>query len=227
LGLEFKDARLAVNGEGHASIGFAVGEANADTEVQVEVIDTNDYCFAAGTPIEMADGMTKAIENIKIGDKVLAFDGDADGGRGAKVPRRVTQLHRTENQPLINFQGTMVTPGHAYLTGEGTFLPIIEILQYDGTVVNADGRVIRARTGYEIGSKEDIAIPIGYPDGGEIKLTHMRAGTLYGGKDGVAYTIEQMMSSRGYHILSDGRFVGIEGDVRLGHESRRFLILCE
>lgn len=178
---------------------------------------TDTKCFAAGTPIEMPDGTMKAIENIKIGDKVLAFDGDMDGGRGAKVPRRVTQLHRTENQPLINFHGTMVTPGHAYLTGEGTFLPIIEILQNDGTVVNADGRVIRARMGWEVGSREDKIIPVGYPDGDEIKLTTMRAGTLYGGKDGKAFTIEHMMNSREYHMTSDGRFIGIEGDIKTAY----------
>lgn len=177
----------------------------------------DNLCFAADTPIEMADGTTKPIEDIRLGDEVLAFDADADGGQGAKVPKRVTQLHRTENQPLINFHGTHVTPGHVYLTGEGTFLPIIEILQNDGTVVNSDGKVIRARTGWEVGSREDNAIPIGYPDGDEIKLTTMRAGTLYGGKDNVAYTIEQMMNSRGYHMMSDGRFIGVEGDIKTAY----------
>lgn len=178
---------------------------------------TNPYCFAAGTPIEMADGTTKPIEDICLGDKVLAFDPGAEGGRGVKVAKRVTQLHRTENQPLINFHGTKVTPGHAYLTGEGAFLPIIEILQNDGTVVMSDGRVIRARTGWPVDSREDKVIPIGYPEGGAIKLTTMRAGTLYGGKDGKAYTIEQMMNSRGYHMMSDGRFIGIEGDIKTAY----------
>lgn len=179
--------------------------------------DNAKYCFAAGTPIEMADGTTKPIEDIRLGDKVLAFDPDAEGGRGVKVAKRVTQLHRTENQPLINFHGTKVTPGHTYLTGEGAFLPIIEILQNDGTVVMSDGRVIRARTGWPLDSREDRAIPIGYPEGSAIKLTTMRAGTLYGGKDGKAFTIEQMMNSRGYHMMSDGRFIGVEGDIKTAY----------
>lgn len=179
--------------------------------------DIKDLCFAAGTPIEMADGTTKPIEDVRLGDKVMAFDGDANGGRGAKVPKRVTQLQVNHNQTLIDFHGTRVTPGHVYLTGEGTFLPIIEILQTDGTVVNSEGKIIRARTGWEVGSKEDIAIPIGYPDGDEIKLAHMRAGTLYGGKDGKAYTIEQMMNSRGYHMMTDGRFIGVEGDIKTAY----------
>lgn len=192
-------------------------EPGAVTIELPEELLADPRCFAAGTPIEMADGTTKPIEDIRLGEKVLAFDGDADGGRGAKVPRRVTQLHRNENQPLINFHGTKVTPGHAYLTGEGTFLPIIEILQNDGTVVMSDGKVIRARTGWPADSGEDRAIPVGYPEGGTIKLTIMRAGTLYGGKDGKAYTIEQMMNSRGYHLMSDGRFVGVEGDIKTAY----------
>lgn len=208
------------------SLGFPTVGSQAGQEERVEgekpayfadSPEARERCFAAGTPIEMADGSTKPIEDIKLGDKILAFDGDADGGRGAKVARRVTQLHRTENQPLINFHGTKVTPGHAYLTGEGSFLPIIEILQNDGTVVMSDGKVIRARTGWPVDSREDRAIPVGYPDGGTIKLTTMRAGTLYGGKDGKAYTIEQMMNSRGYHMMSDGRFVGVEGDIKTAY----------
>lgn len=216
FGVEIRDGKVLLNAEGKAEIGVIVGKGEAGADYEVEALD-NTKCFAAGTPIEMADGTTKVIENIKIGDKVLAFDPDTDGGRGIKVPKRVTQLHRTENQPLINFHGTKVTPGHAYLTDEGAFLPIIEILQNDGTVVMSDGRVIRARTGWEVGSKEDIAIPVGYPDGSEIKITTMRAGTLYGGKDGKAFTIEQMMSSRGYHMMTDGRFVGIEGDIKTAY----------
>lgn len=217
LGLEFKDGRIAINGEGHASIGLVVGEIDADTSVQVEVLDIENYCFAAGTSIEMADGTTKPIEDIKIDDMVLAFDPDAERGQGIKVSRRVTQLHQTENQPLINFHGLKVTPGHAFLTGDGDFKPVIEILEEDGTVVMSDGKAVRARTGWSVGSKEDRAIPVGHPDGDTTRVVMMRAGILYGGKDGVTFTIEQMMESRGYHLMSDGRFVNVDGDVKTAY----------
>lgn len=171
-------------------------------------------CFAAGTPIEMADGTTKPIEDIAIDDMVLAFDGDADQGRGAKVAKRVTQLHRTKNQVVFDFHGLRVTPGHAFLTGDGEFKPLIEILEEDGTVVLSGGETIRARTGWPVGSDKDRAIPVGCPTDDKVEILTMRAGTLYGVKEGIALTIQEMMKSRGYHLRTDGRFVNVEGDVK-------------
>ena len=46
-------------------------------------------CFAAGTPVLMADGATRAIESLEVGDEVLAYDEDAR----TIVRRRVSQRH--------------------------------------------------------------------------------------------------------------------------------------
>jgi hypothetical protein len=48
----------------------------------------NPPCFVAGTPILMADGSTKPIEEIHVGDKVMAFNGESD---------RVKRLHKRES----------------------------------------------------------------------------------------------------------------------------------
>ncbi len=196
-----------------------VAKEYVDQGIEKYTLGRNDFCFAAGTPVEMADGTYKNIEDIKLGDRVAAFDGNADAGRGTKAGRRVTQLHRNENKSLINFHGVQVTPGHVFLTGDGEFKPVIEILEEDGTVVNADGVEVRARTGWPVGSTEDRAIPVGYPAGtdGDVTLCMMRAGTLYGGKNGRAYTIAQMMESRGYHLMADGRFVNVDGDIKTAY----------
>ena len=93
-------------------------------------------------------------------------------------------------------------------------MPLIEILQTDGTVILENGKEIRARTGMEVGTKDDQAIPVGYQAGETIETTWMRAGTPYGSKDGKVYTIGGMMHSRGYHLRTDGYFVNAEGDVR-------------
>ncbi len=45
-------------------------------------------CFVAGTQIAMADGTQKAIERIRVGDRVLAFDERT----GRVVPAPITQL---------------------------------------------------------------------------------------------------------------------------------------
>ncbi|WP_399944272.1 polymorphic toxin-type HINT domain-containing protein [Streptomyces sp. BBFR25] len=55
-------------------------------------------CFLAGTDVLMADGRTKDIEDVKVGDKVQA----ADPLTGESGPRRVTQLIVTENDKKFN-----------------------------------------------------------------------------------------------------------------------------
>lgn len=211
--------------DGRDKFGGAPG-ANTDVlddDIQnhEENLENNPECFPAGTPIEMAGGTVKPIETLALGDTVLAFDPDLDSGQGEKVARRVTQLHVNHDRALLDFHGLRVTPGHVFLTGDGTFKPVLEILEEDGTAVLSDGTVVRARTGAAVGSKEDRAIPVGYQDGsdpdGGIKTAMMRAGTPYGVKHGRTYTIEQMMRSRGYHLAADGRFVNVEGDVKTAY----------
>ncbi|MFC1703383.1 polymorphic toxin-type HINT domain-containing protein [Candidatus Omnitrophota bacterium] len=59
-----------------------------------------NLCFVAGTPILMADGTSKSIEEIKVGDTVLAFDQET----GENKPDKVTEVfeHTTDNYLLIN-----------------------------------------------------------------------------------------------------------------------------
>ncbi|AWW42152.1 polymorphic toxin-type HINT domain-containing protein [Streptomyces cadmiisoli] len=55
-------------------------------------------CFLAGTEVLMADGTTKDIENVRIGDKVLA----ADPETGEVAPRKVSRLIRTDEDKKFN-----------------------------------------------------------------------------------------------------------------------------
>ncbi|WP_309505056.1 polymorphic toxin-type HINT domain-containing protein [Streptomyces sp. KM273126] len=55
-------------------------------------------CFLAGTDVLMADGSTKDIEDIKVGDRVLATDPKT----GKTGPRKVTRLIRTEDDKYFN-----------------------------------------------------------------------------------------------------------------------------
>ncbi|MER7951322.1 polymorphic toxin-type HINT domain-containing protein [Streptomyces sp. NPDC096079] len=71
-----------------------------------------NQCFLAGTDVLMADGTTKDIETIKVGDEVLATDPDT-GKQGA---RKVTQLIVTEDDKHFD-ELTVATPdGPAKLT---------------------------------------------------------------------------------------------------------------
>lgn len=55
-------------------------------------------CFLAGTDVLMADGKSKDIEDVKLGDEVLATDPET----GETGPRKVTRLIRTEGDKYFN-----------------------------------------------------------------------------------------------------------------------------
>ncbi|WP_037682039.1 polymorphic toxin-type HINT domain-containing protein, partial [Streptomyces griseus] len=55
-------------------------------------------CFLAGTDVLMADGKTKDIEDVKLGDEVLATDPET----GETGPRKVTRLIVTEDDKHFN-----------------------------------------------------------------------------------------------------------------------------
>lgn len=148
-------------------------------------------CFLAGTPILMADGQEKPIEDIRMGDMVMSFDPSADQGRGALVPKPVSRTFQNITRSIIDLRGLRMTPGHVCLTDDGRFETIAEILLRDGILVEADGTPIRARTGAKVGSMEDTPVLIAYPDektGNEIfvraragipcRLVRERSGTM-------------------------------------------------
>jgi hypothetical protein len=168
LGFNLKDGKLAVNSEGDVSVGLIALDGEATAQDQIEIIDVDDIvddkpdtglCFAAGTPVDMADGSKKPIEQIKIGDEVMAYDPFAENGRSGLSPKRVTQTHVTPNRIVIDFWGTKVTPGHVFLLGdgdaEGQHQMLMDIILDDGAVVRDDGTLIRAATGCEVGSRGD------------------------------------------------------------------------
>jgi hypothetical protein len=113
-------------------------------------------CFAPGTLIQLADGSEKAIEQIRIGDRVLAFE-ESDNSFGRLVPRAVTRLFANVTdewlvlRPLpgvekagasAGFREITVTAGHHFLSSDGAFRRIDEILANDGRIVLADGSIV-------------------------------------------------------------------------------------
>jgi len=78
-----------------------------------EPIDIPIMCFVAGTKVDMADGTKKVIENIAVGDKVLALDNQTD------VVSYVHDIPEAErNLWTINDKIT-ATDAHAFLTEDG------------------------------------------------------------------------------------------------------------
>lgn len=174
-------------------------------------VEVTPACFLAGTPILMADGQEKPIEDIRPGDLVMSFDPSADQGRGALVPKPVSRTFQNITRSIIDLRGLHMTPGHVCLTDDGRFETIAEILLRDGILVEADGTPIRARTGAKIGSMEDIPVLIAYPDektGKEI-FVRARAGIpccLVRERDGTKRHVSLAQMLRAYHqtLTPDG-----------------------
>lgn len=132
-------------------------------------------CFGTGTPIDMwpiglslepgPDGVydqelvqakiwQKPIEEVKIGDLVVAFD-DVSNLVPGHVPRTMTN----DVKILLNFHDTRVTPGHVYYRPDSKasykFETLIDVLRDDGVIQKQDGSLIRAATNVPVGDPRD------------------------------------------------------------------------
>lgn len=73
------------------------------------------FCFVPGTPISMGDGSRKAIEDVKVGDEVISWDGEKF------VKKKVTKLYNSIAERLLKIEAGSsrpfwVTPEHPFLT---------------------------------------------------------------------------------------------------------------
>jgi len=215
-GVEFRPA-ISHGGQRHTANADLIEEAR-----QRGLLGNNPAprCFLAGTPILMADGQEKPIEDIRVGDMVMSFDPSADQGRGALVPKPVSRTFQNITRSIIDLRGLHMTPGHVCLTDDGRFETIAEILLRDGILVEADGTPIRARTGAKLGSMEDIPVLIAYPDektGKEI-FVRARAGIpccLMRERDGTMCHRSLALMLRAYHqtLTPDGLILSPDGSL--------------
>jgi hypothetical protein len=111
-------------------------------------------CFPGDTPILMADGATKPIHAINLGDWIMALD-PAQPFAGL-VPRQVTRLFRNTTDTWLKLTfldgGTLsATPGHEMLAADGRFARLDQLVnwQADGTgrvtLVGENGELRPAR----------------------------------------------------------------------------------
>ena len=102
-------------------------------------------CFGPDTLIAMADGSRKPISDIDIGDIVLAYD-----RLSSPVPRAVTGIQK-QVAYAVSLNGTIVTPDHAFLQPDGSFLALAEFPS-DGLIVNHDGTTVSLPSVSPLGS---------------------------------------------------------------------------
>ncbi len=167
------------------------------------------HCFLAGTEITMWDGSKKPIEEITPNDWVLSHDKD-----GNPKPGRVVRTFTNEAKIILDFHGTFVTPGHVYFCAggkyEGRFAPLIDILRDDGVVQHEDGTLIRAATGFAVGSEDDKEFwaftAYEDKDGSERirDKKKLRLGTRWMLPNGNHFTMREYMAGVGIELLDDG-----------------------
>ncbi|MFJ8603662.1 polymorphic toxin-type HINT domain-containing protein [Streptomyces shenzhenensis] len=118
-------------------------------------------CFLAGTDVLMADGKTKDIEDVKVGDRVLATDPHS----GESAAKKVTRLIVTDSDKYFNELSIATEEGVEHLTATrehpfwspseqdwveaGSLTPGMTLLTDDGSTVIVTGNrdyATRART---------------------------------------------------------------------------------
>ncbi|WP_375430834.1 Hint domain-containing protein [uncultured Friedmanniella sp.] len=99
-------------------------------------------CFVAGTPVLLADGTTKPIEDIQIGDEVAAFNPET----GENEPRRVLDAFTHHDIPtyrviLDNDQAVTTTAEHPFMVDGQGWTPVRELRKGD-QLVRPDGSTV-------------------------------------------------------------------------------------
>jgi hypothetical protein len=139
-------------------------------------------CFAAGTPVLMADGTTKPIETLQPGDQVLsAPEHDAEGAVTAKTVQRV--FHNPPSELIrLTIGGTEVrsTPPHLFYVREKGWTAA-EDLEVGDELRTPDGRWVTLDAKQHQPDPEPVfnfrvadyhTYFVGDPAGGEAVLVH-------------------------------------------------------
>ncbi|MEM5871995.1 MAG: Hint domain-containing protein, partial [Candidatus Aenigmatarchaeota archaeon] len=104
-------------------------------------------CFPAGTKIRMVDGSTRNIEDIKIGDKILSFDGEGlvEGNvNNIFGPiKDYVYLLKTESKEI------KVTSEHPFYVGNGRFLTVEELKVGDWVYVLKENKMVPEKIIYK------------------------------------------------------------------------------
>lgn len=94
--------------------------SNPTKDVSVYVFN-EDCCFVAGTKVLMADGTTKNIEDVKVGDNVLSYNESTNEYENNVVLKLITNLNTTNLARVNLSDGTSIEMNeyHPIYTVEG------------------------------------------------------------------------------------------------------------
>lgn len=183
-----------------------------DTTVQMWPLDPSIKPRMDGSYDEelvLSNAWEKPIGEIAVDDLVLSYD-----DKGRIKPGPVTRTMTNTATHILDFWGTGVTPGHAYYCADGEFkgqhVPLMDVLRTDGAIMRADGTLIRAATGCEVGSIGDQMLHVIIGDkhsDGQTQIDvagQIRFGTRFIFENGQDASIMDLIRSNGGKITDDG-----------------------
>ena len=130
--------------------GFSEAGAAADEADEAALSGCNILCLTGGTPVQMADGTTKSIEQVQIGEFVLARNQQT----GQEEPKRVSATISRRAPDLVTVtladsrtgetEAITATPDHPFYvegsgwTTAGTLTKGMSIATHDGSPLTVD-----------------------------------------------------------------------------------------
>lgn len=109
--------------------GFQASAVEELSKPHKHIVISGTGCLAKGTPVRLADGTTKPVEQLKAGDMLLAYDQDTN----TLVPNEVGSVIRTSHNPKpmleLDYDGEKITTtyDHYYWGGDG-FYPLYQLV---------------------------------------------------------------------------------------------------
>ena len=113
-------ATATVEGNREQYLKVKLKDVTSDVKLDISVKVVN-CCFVPGTQVKMADGKTKNIEDVKVGDIVLSYNEESKEYENCAVTGLITNLNTT-NIARINLKdGTKIEMNeyHPIYTQEG------------------------------------------------------------------------------------------------------------
>lgn len=110
-------------------------------------------CFGEKTKIAMADGSTKAIVKVKIGDKIKGFD--KKDPKGVLREATVKWVRRTVDAMPIQINNVKVTPSHTLVLESGSIVPASAVKVGD-KLIDASGNVVEVKKVKTPGQKSTV-----------------------------------------------------------------------
>ena len=109
VGVKFSASDLGKWVQQLKALGLPDKSIQAIVEDYADTNPANDvHCFLADTPILLADGTEKPIQEIAPGDMVMSFDPKANSGLGGRKPGRVRRTFRNTTRQVIDLRGLRI-----------------------------------------------------------------------------------------------------------------------